>query len=81
MREIWGDMVGSEALGCLPVAFAAALLFGVAWGFAGVAGLAEVLGEVVFWDGGAVGEADVVAVSGLVGAGHWGGGVSDAIEW
>lgn len=55
----------------LPVAFASTLLLGVGWGFAGVAGFAEVLGEVVFWDGGAVGDAGVVTVSSLVGAGHW----------
>jgi len=65
----------------LPVALATALLLGVGWGFAGVAGLAEVLGKVVFRDGGAVGDAGVVAVGGLVGAGHWGGGVSEAIGW
>lgn len=82
MRWVRWDGVGWDMLGCLPVAFASALLFGVGWGFAGVAGFAEVLGEGVFWDGGAVGDAGVVAVSGLVGAGHWrAGGVSEAIGW
>jgi hypothetical protein len=55
----------------LPVAFATALLLGVGRGFTGVSGLAEVLWQVVFWGGGAVGQAGVVAVSQLVGAGHF----------
>lgn len=55
----------------LPIAFAAALLLGVGRGLAGVAGLAEVLGEMLFRRGGAVGKAGVVAVSSFVAAGHW----------
>lgn len=55
---------------CLPVALTTALLLGLGGRLAGVSGLAEVLGEVVFWDGGAVGETSVVTVSGLVGTGH-----------
>jgi len=47
------------------------LLLGVGRGFAGVSGFAEILGQMVFWGGGAVGQAGVVAVSLLVGAGHW----------
>ena len=55
---------------CLPVALASALLLGLGRRLAGVPGLAEVLGEVVLWDGSAVGETGVVTVSGLVGTGH-----------
>ena len=55
---------------CLPVALATALLFGLGWRLAGVSGLAEVLGEIVLWDGSAVGETSVITVSGLVGTGH-----------
>ena len=57
----------------IPVAFATALFFGVGRRLAGVSGLAEVLWQVVFWGGSAVGQTGVVAVSQLVGAGHcWG---------
>ena len=55
----------------VPVALATALLFGVRRRLAGVSGLAEVLGEVLFRQGGAVGEANVVTVSGFVATGHW----------
>lgn len=54
----------------LPVAFAAALLLGFGWTGAGEARLAEVAGEVLLRAGGAIGEADVVTVGDLVGAGH-----------
>lgn len=54
----------------LPVAFATALLLGLGRRLAGVSGLAEVLREVVLWNGSAVGDAGVVTVSSLVGAGH-----------
>ena len=55
---------------CSPVALASALLLGLGRRLAGVSGLAEVLGKVVLWDGGTVGETSVVTVSGLVGTGH-----------
>lgn len=54
----------------IPVAFATALFLGVGRRLAGVSGLAEVLWQVVFWGGSAVGQAGVIAVSQLVGAGH-----------
>ena len=54
----------------IPVAFTTALFLGVGRGLAGVSGLAEVLGQVVFRGGSAVGQTGVVAVSQLVGAGH-----------
>lgn len=54
----------------LPVALATTLLLGVGRGFAGVAGLAEVLRKMVFWRSGAIGKARMVAVGGFVAAGH-----------
>lgn len=57
-------------LGGLPVAFAAALLLRVARVVTSIAGFAEVAWEMLFWSGSAVGEADMVPVSGLVGASH-----------
>jgi hypothetical protein len=60
----------------IPVALATALFLGVGRRFAGVSGFAEVLWQVVFRGGSAVGQAGVVAVSQLVGAGHcWGFGL------
>jgi len=57
-------------LGGLPVAFATTLLLGVGRVLAGVPGLAEVAREVLLRSSGAVGEANVVTVGGLVSAGH-----------
>lgn len=54
----------------VPVALATALLLGVGRRLAGVSGLAEVLGEMLFRQGGAVGEANVVTVSGFVATSH-----------
>lgn len=54
----------------VPIAFAAALLLGVLRVLAGVAGFGEVAREVLLRSGGTVGEALVVAVVGLVRAGH-----------
>jgi hypothetical protein len=54
----------------LPVALATALLLGLGRRLAGVSGFAEVFREIGFGNGGAVGETGVVAVGGLVGAGH-----------
>jgi hypothetical protein len=62
----------------IPVALATALFLGVGRGLAGVSGFAEVLWQVVFRGGSAVGQAGVVAVSQLVGAGHCGFWVSMA---
>ena len=57
-------------MGNVPIALAAALLLGAAGVGVGVARLAEVAREVLFGGGGAVGQADVVAVGGFVGASH-----------
>lgn len=54
----------------LPVALAASRLFSSAGVIARVSGFAKVAREVLLWGCGAVGEADVVAISGFVGAGH-----------
>lgn len=72
-RERGIGMLGTAVGPNVPVALASALLLGVGRGLAGVAGLAEVFWEVVFRLGGAVGEADVVTVSGFVATGHWSG--------
>ena len=63
--------MNSGLTGNLPVAFATALLLGVGWGLAGVSGFSKVFRQVVFWDGSAVGKTGVVAVSDLVGPGHF----------
>jgi len=55
----------------LPVAFATTLLLGVGRSFAGVSGFAEVLWQVVFRNGSAVGKSSVVTVSDFVGTGHF----------
>lgn len=54
----------------LPIPFAAALLLGVLGVLAGVARFGEVAWEVLLRSGGAVGEALVVTVVGLVAASH-----------
>lgn len=71
MGGMWDGMRADEKEVNSPVAFAAALLLGGGWVDALVAGLAKVAWEVLFRGGGAIGEADVVAVGGLVGASHW----------
>lgn len=53
-----------------PVGFAAALLLGAAGVVAVVARLAKVAWEMLLWSGGSVGQANVVAVSGLVSTSH-----------
>lgn len=60
--------VGDDGLA--PVGFSTALLLGAGGSVVDVAGFSEVAGEVLGGGGGAVGEADVVAVGGFVGAGH-----------
>ncbi len=60
-----------EMRGCIPVALASTVfldLFGID---VGIATLGKVTGQVLDRESSAVGEALVVAVVGLVGAGHW----------
>jgi len=59
--------------GCLPVAFAAALLLGISRAGAREAGFAEVARKVLLWSGGAIGKTDMVTIRRLVRASHCGG--------
>lgn len=58
--------------GSLPVALTTALLLSVGRVLAGISSLAEVAREMLLGSSGAVGQANVVTVSGLVGASHYG---------
>ena len=67
-----GAVSGAHSLRVnLPVALATTLLLGGGWIGAVEACFAEVAWEVLFWGGGAIGEANVVTVGSLVSASHW----------
>jgi hypothetical protein len=73
--EVWWE-VGDGWDVCVPISLAATLLLGAGGSVVDVARLAKVPGQVLGGSSGAVGEADVVAVGGFVGASHCEGGVS-----
>ena len=56
----------------LPVPFAAALLLGIGWTGARVPGFTKVAWKMLLWGSGAIGETNVVTISRLVGASHYG---------
>ena len=76
MAEAWrgksGRLVWRRTDDGLPVAFATALLLGVGWTGAGIAGLAKVAWKMLLWGCSAIGKTNVVTISGLVGASHYG---------